>query len=321
MKISLLRPWAMGLIVLTGATALSPVANAAPNFKNRQSQSRLEIWPGQRTLIVLPLTVSETFLSADGTTQGGAGSSALASALVPLLSSELSTALTNTDKFSITRPYKFDPLIRRALAEQTLTAEAASAFIEQPGLSNSQTVLGQLGLEQPGMVAQVVLQSLRVGGTSTAPTVQMSVRGDLYQTGGDTPTQPFRTITVTSKPFIGKTPEDRLRAAAEQAFGDIAAAFVEPPVEFDLPLPTAPAKGMMTGVAPGGTTTTPAMGDLPAQTPGGDTSAPAMPMTPPTPMSPAMPMTPNGTNTGNAPVAPQLPGAMPPLGLNVPEGN
>ncbi len=324
MKNSLLRPCLLGLIAVSG-TVLAPVAQAAPKSKARVNG--LEIWPGQRTLIVLPLTVSETFLSSDGTTTGGGGSSALASALVPLLSTELSTALQNTGKFSITRPYKFDPIIRRALAEQTLTAEIANPFIESPGLLNAEDVLSHLGLDQPGMVAQVVLQSLRVGGTALAPTVQMTMRGDLYQasqtTANPASTEPFRTITVTSKPFGGKTPEDRLRAAASQAFNDIAVAFVEPPVEFDLPLPAAPAKGMMTGTTPGGAAT-PAMpmGDLPMQTPGTGTATPMTPAMPRMPaMAPVSPQRPNSANTGNAPVAPQLPAATPPLGVNVPEGN
>ena len=321
MKISLLRRCALGLVVLSGSAALAPIVRAAP--KSNARQNRLEIWPGQRTLIVLPLTVSETFLSSDGTSQGGGGSSALATALVPLLSSELSSALQNTGKFSITRPYKFDPLIRRALAEQSLDAATANPFIESPGLTNAEDVLSHLGLEQPGMVAQIVLESLRVGGTSAAPTVQMTMRGDLYQASLSSTepasTEPFRTITVTSKPFIGKTPEDRLRGAASQAFADIAGAFVAPPVEFDLPIPTAPAKGMMTGTTPSGTTTSaPPMRDVPAQAPKGDTTKPATPMTPA--KAPAMTQAPAGVDLGIAPVAPQLPGSMPPLGVNVPEG-
>ncbi len=351
MKINLLRPCALGVTLCLGTAAMAPIAGAASKPKLRQSS--LEIWPGQRTLVILPLLVSPDFLAggsasappvmppamtppvvgpapADGATtdptapaadaippapampMATGGSNALATALVPLLSPELSDALQATGKFSVTRPYKFDPLLRRATLEQSVTDDAASAFVDAPSLSNAQNILAQFGLDQPGMVAQVVIQSLRVGGTSAMPTVQLSMRGDLYQSGS---AEPFRTINVTSRPFPGKTPEDRLRAAAGQAFSDIAAAFVAPPTEFELPLPAMSAPGMMTGTTPNGTSM-PGMGDLPAQTPGGSTApAPAMPMAP----NPVAPQMPNGTL--GTPIAPQLPGATPPLGVNVPDQN
>ncbi len=318
MKISLLRS-CLGFVVLTGAAVLAPVAGAAPK---KMRATGLEIWPGQRVLVVLPLTVSEGFLGTDGATTGGTGSEALRKALVPVISPQLSAALQATGKFSITRPYKFDPLLSRAVLETRVQPEEASAFIDSPSLSSAQNVLGLLGLEQPGMVAQVVLQNLRVGGTRSAPTVQVTVRGDLYEAGSG---EPFRSITVTSKPFGGLTPEERLRSSSAEAFADIAAAFVAPPTEFELPLPLASAPstttpGTMTGT-PGratigqGATLIP---DLPVQNPGGDPAPmmPAMPMNPP-----AVPQTPNGTNTGNAPIAPQLPGSEPPLGVNAPEDN
>ncbi|BCM93244.1 hypothetical protein IAD21_05132 [Abditibacteriota bacterium] len=330
MKINLLRPCVLGVTICLGTAALAPLAGAAPKSKMRAS--RLEIWPGQRVLVVLPLQVSDSFMSGDASassmpsepptagtapdttpmvpTMSTGNGGALASALVPLLSPQLSDALKATGKFSVMRPYKFDPLLSRAVAEQSVQADAASAFIQDPSLGSSQAVLPLLRLDQPGMVAQVVIQSLRVGGTQAAPTVQLSVRGDLYQADS---AQPFRTITVTSRPFTGATPEDRLRAAAGQAFSDIAAAFVAPPTEFELPLPAM--SGMMTGATPGGSSA-PAMGDLPMQ-PSGTATTPAMPM--PMPANPVAPQMPNGTM--GTPLAPQLPSATPPLGVNVPGEN
>ncbi|RYX84737.1 hypothetical protein EON83_08885 [bacterium] len=275
---------------------------AAPKEKIRST--RLEIWPGQRVLVVLPLTVSNGFLN--GSTPSApaaadappvamtpaAGGSALASALVPLLAPQLSEAFKATGKFSISLPYKFDPLLRRALAEQKITDDAANAFIEAPGLSNAQSLLGMLGFDQPAMVSQVVIESLIVGGTQAAPTVQLSMRGDLYQSGS---AEPFRSIQVTSKPFGGATPEERLTAAAGQAFADIAAAFVEAPREFELPMPVA--TGMMTGTTPGA-------------------SGSAVGTTPMAPTNSVAPRMPNGTL--GTPTVPVLPGTMPPLGVNVP---
>lgn len=363
MKINLLRPCVIGVSVCLGIVAFAPVVDAAPKLKVQTG--RLEIWPGQRVLVVLPLIVSDNFMSAtndavqpatpstpvapdapaapvippvDGATADApapapgvmssamvdnAGSSALADALKPLLSQQLSVALQDTGKFSVIRPYKFDPLLTRAVNEaagQGLTADLASDFITTPSLGNSQNILGQLGLEQPGMVAQVVIQSLKVGGTQESPTVQLSMRGDLYEASSPAP---FRTITVTSRPFEGKTPEDRLRAAAGQVFSDIAAAFVAPPSEFQLPLPPASAAGLMTGATPGAAMTPPT-GSKP-MTPAGNTTSPAMPPstapmpTPPVSVAPVTPQTPNGTI--GTPLVPQLPGSTPPLGVNVPDQN
>ena len=359
MKINLLRPCMIGVSVCFGIVAFAPVAGAAPKMK--MQGSRLEIWPGQRVLVVLPLIVSDEFMSAtndtappapndmaappasDADDTSGAlpspvspapgsmppatmesgGSSALANALKPLLSPQLSAALQATGKFSVIRPYKFDPLLTRAVNEsagQGLTQDAANNFVTEPSLDNAQAFLGQVGLEQPGMVARVFIQSLKVGGTPEMPTVQLSMRGALYEASYPTPTtSPFRSINVTSRPFTGKTPEDRLVAAANQAFSDIAAAFVAPPAEFQLPLPPAAAPGMMTGATPGGGgTMTPSTGTKP-MTPGGG-ATPSMPMpTPSVPVAPVIPQTPNGT-TGT-PLVPQLPGSTPPLGVNVPDQN
>ena len=261
MKTSLLRLCAVGLLAATGLVASAPVAHASSRKKHI---TNLEIWPARRTLIVLPLSVSPDFVAGSSD-----GSEALGRALVPVVTPQLSTALARTGKFSITRPYKFDPLLRRAIAEQRLTQDDANAFIDNPSLSLAQNVLMQLGLDQPGMVAQLALQSLRVGGTPAEPTVQVTVRGDLYEANG---TQPFRTITVTSRPFPGRTPDDRLRDAATQAFTDVANAFVEPPTEFQLPAPTAPAPGLTAGKAPAQTAPI-----APGSPPPGDTNAPVSP--------------------------------------------
>ncbi len=352
-----LAPFAVGVVVLVAGGGMG----ATPAFaRKKNNANQLQIWPGQRVLIVLPLKVNPNFLDPEdsasapattpapvsppadktapvsapadgaltaapvaGATTGAtasSGSGELALALVPLVSGQLSSALQSTGKFSITLPYLFDPLLRRALQEEKISDDDVKAFVLSPTLPAAQSVLSQLNLDQPGMVAQVALENLLVGGTQQSPTVQVRMRGDIYQTGQ---AQPFRSITVTSKPYGGSTPEDRLKAASGAAFNDIAAAFVEPPDEFQLPIPVGSSAGANgTGRVGGSGSNT--GGGVMRPGAGGTT----VPLAPPVPLTPAVPggapiSTPNpGVPTLNAPVAPVLPPATPPLGLNVPaQGN
>jgi len=284
---------------------------------------------------------------------GTSGSDELANALVPLVSGQMSRALQNTGKFSLISPYRFDPILRRGQGEQQISDDDLTTFVTTPTLEGAQSVLPKLSLDQPGMVARITLENLQVGGTPQSPTVTVRMHGDLYQVPNATPTtsadasaatatdasaatttpvpanptalpapQLFRTITVTTRAYPGATPEDRLRAATNEGFNDVAAAFVEPPTEFQLPAPIAPPPvvGAKTGGKTSKATGTPSnatkgnsqtgSGAL-----GGNTNTPLVPAAPtdatvtaPNPLSP----------TSNAPIAPTLPPAAPPLGLNVP---
>jgi hypothetical protein len=383
-----LGPVALGMMALVAVGT-----TATPSFARKKNPvNQLQIWPGQRALIVLPLQINPNFLNGDsetpviapvtttpnpamappvapvsppatGSGDGSApltaapdagmmagvpsssGSGELASALVPLVSAQLSRSLQNTGKFSLTLPYLFDPLLRRALEDQQLSADELDTFVKTPTLEAAQATLPKLSLDQPGMVAKIALENLQVGGTPQSPTVQVRMHGDLYQVvpgakrvvdgaqQNDPPvTTLFRSITVTSKDFPGRTPEDRLRAATGQAFDDIAAAFIERPSEFQLPLPIAPptsATGTGKGtpgkagmVKPGSKGT----GTMGRGTTG--TGSGTMPNGTMVPLTPAVPGTapltaPNVLSPApNTPVAPTLPPATPPLGLNVPaQGN
>lgn len=383
---------ALGLVVLVACGTCGTPAFAR---KKNNAISQLQIWPGQRVLIVLPLGVNANFLNGDSesttsasaipapkaptpaapapVTPGGAapapvvatapapdaapvpagsdtpamtaapnsgpmagvatsGQSELAVALVPLVSGQLSRSLQNTGKFSLVSPSRFDPLLRRASAEAAVSDDDITTFVNTPTLGAAQTMLPKLTLDQPGMVAQVALENLQVGGTVQAPTVQVRMHGDLYQVApGAAATDPprvslFRSITVTSKPFPGKTPEDRLRAATGQAFNDISAAFVEPPTEFQLPLPIAPpvpAGGAttsgngakMSGGPAGGSTSPSGKGMSSHGTGSKGTMVPLAPAVPGAPtITPPSKLSPNN----GGPIAPMLPPATPPLGLNVP---
>ena len=200
---------------LTCLPALMPSAQAKP-------KQVLEIWPGQRVLLVLPLTVGPDWN----------GGPELAEAVKPLVRPSLQQALTDTGKFSITLPYRFDPILRRAVVENRISQDIITPFIDAPSLQTAQPVFTQLRFDQVPMVTQVQLEELRVGGTTQKPTLQMQVSAKLYEIGNG---NPFRSIVVTSDPAEGRTPEARLQNAAADAFEQIAEYFVKAPDSFQLP--------------------------------------------------------------------------------------
>jgi hypothetical protein len=274
------------LVAALGATApfLTNTAHSAP-------KRELEIWPGRRVVLVLPIGVAPTWNSDP----------ALGRAIVPLAQPQLQKALYNTGKFSTTLPYRFDPVLRRGLTEKRIAENDLTALLSSPSLITSRPVVDKLMFDQPVMTADVQLQEVRVGGTPKAPTVQLQVSGSLYEQGNP---KPVKSITVTSEPVRGRTPSERLAAAADLAFMEIAREFVEPPPAFELPVPVAPApttKPTRPGsapVTPARTPTTPAMGAVPP-------AVPDIPMSPPNSLSPAP----------GVPFVPQLPPAQPPLGI------
>jgi hypothetical protein len=287
------RAATLGLVAALGAIApfLTPVAHSAPK------QQQLEIWPGRRVLLVLPLTVSSNW-NADP---------ALGRAIIPLATPELQRELTNTGKFSITLPYRFDPILRRALTEKRVAENDITALLASPSLETSRPVTDKLAFDQPVMVADIKLEELRVGGTPKMPTVQIQASGVLFEQGNP---NPVKKIVVTSRPVMGKTPSERLSGAARAAFAEIAAEFVAAPPAFDLPMPEAPPEPVAPAAGAAGTTSgTSAAAGVPAG------AAPArMPMTPPAPMGSVA--TPNGLPVApGMPFVPQLPAGQPPLGV------
>lgn len=275
------------LAVCALSTGFSPLLVSA-QAKPRQT---LEIWPGQRVLLVLPLSVGPDW---------NAGPE-LAEAIQPVVRPQLQQAFADTGKFSVTVPYRFDPIFRRAVAEKKINEDIMKALIDTPSLETAQPVLSQLTFDQPPMVAEVQLQELRVGGTQKDPTVQLQVSGKLYEVGGS---GPFRNVVVTSRAFGGRTPEARLQAAAADAFHDIAAQFIAPPETFQLPLPAGGASAMAGGKN-SGVGSTNANPTTPAPNSGTAGTSNSMPNTMP--------------SSGGRLVIPQLPPAEPPLGIAVPQ--
>lgn len=273
------------LVAALGATApfLTSIAATAP-------KKQLEIWPGRRVLLVLPISISTNWNSDP----------ALGRAIVPLAQPQLQQALTATGKFSVTTPYRFDPVLRRGLTEKRVAENDLNALLASPTLETSRPVVDKLLFDQPVMTADVELVEVRVGGTPKVPTVQLQVSGKLYEQGNP---NAVKSLVVTSPPTRGRTPSERLIAAAGLAFAELAAEFVNPPPAFDLPAPVAPTP---TPAAKGTAPTTPVAPTTPA--------TPAIPIAP---VAPAIPLTPPGTlaPAPGAPFVPQLPAPQPPLGI------
>lgn len=289
-----------------GAPFFSSVAHAAP-------KPRLEIWPDRRVLLVLPLQVAPTW-NADPQ---------LGKAILPLAQPQLQQALTNTGKFSVTLPYRFDPVLRRGLTEKQLAENDITTLLSTPTLANSRPVIDKLNFAQPAMTTEVFLEELTIGGDSKKPTVQLQVSGKLYEQGNP---NPIKSETYRSKPAGGKTPSDRLIAAARDAFNGLAMIYVEPPAAFDLPAPPASveAKVSTNGKKGNGKNAMPASNAAEKTNSSPNSSGNAagtaagnatpMPMEAPAPLPSTA--TPNALpNTPGAPLVPQLPAAQPPLGV------
>jgi hypothetical protein len=220
-------------VMLAGTVApvMMATASAAPRPLNK-----LEIWPGQRVVMILPITTGESF-------EGGPE---LGRAIVPIVQQYLQNALAKTGKFSVVTPYRFDPILRRAVFEKTLTDEDVDNLLKSPGLVaeegttispallSARNVLGKIKFDQPAMILETRIEELVVGGTAKSPTVQLQVSGQLHEIGN--PDLP-KTVVVRSRSFGGATPEIRLQSAAAQAFQEMAERLIEPPASFQLPLP------------------------------------------------------------------------------------
>lgn len=270
---------------LTCLPSLMPSAQAKP-------KQMLELWPGQRVLLVLPLTVGPDWN----------GGPELAEAVKPLVRPELQRALTDTGKFSITLPYRFDPILRRAVVENRISQDIITPFTDSPSLATAEPVFTKLQFEQVPMVTQIQLEELRVGGDAKKPTLQMQVSAKLYEIGNPTP---FRSVVVTSDPAEGRTPEERLRNSAANAFDQIAAYFIKAPDSFELPASltaeTDAAKNTDAGAAMQNGKPAPAAPVV---------AAPVTPVAPVAPVAPAGMSPYSGTK-----MIPVLPAGDPPLGI------
>lgn len=282
---------ALALVAL-GATApfWTAPARTAPILNSNRSQP----WPGRRPLLVLPVTVGATW-NADA---------ALGRALAPIAQADLQEALGQTNKFSAMAAHRFNPILQRGLVEKQLTEADIAPFVTAPSLEGAQAIAAKLSFEQPLMIVDVKLESLIPGGTAKAPTVQVSVSGNLYEQGNPAP---VRTLNVTSRPTGGKAPASRLEAALQQALTELARGFVMTESLPDLAalLPEAPTPTPKGGAAR--PTPSPMPGMMPMM-PG------AMPGS--TPVPPPAIAAPNSLPAApGTPLVPPLPAPQPPLGV------
>lgn len=277
------------LVAALGATAPFLTASMRDAVARPASKNKLEVWPGRRVVMVLPLTTASTFNSDPQ----------LGQAILPLAQPQLQQAMANTGKFSVTLPYRFDPILRRAVADKKLTNDDVSSLLQTPSLETARAVTDKLTFDQPVMIAEVKIEELRAGGTAKQPTLQIQASGRLYEQGSP---DAVRSVVVTSQPARGEEVGDRITAASADVFNQIAAQFVEPPAAFQLPLPT-PVEPTPTPTAQGSAATPSA---TPTATPG---SAP-------TPTTPPLVAPPNSLAPApGTPFVPQLPAAQPPLGI------
>ena len=268
---------------------LTPAAHAAP----KKNKSALEIWPGQRVLLVLPLTIGPNWN----------GGPELAEAVKPLVRSQLQSAFSGTGKFSVTLPYRFDPILRRAVSDNLISDDIVAPFVSSPSLQTAEPIFSKLKFDQVPMVTQVQLEELRVGGTTQKPTLQLQVSAKLYEIGGG---GPVNSVVITSNPAGGETPQERLQNASADAFRQVAEFFVKPPASFELPLSLTEAskdgmeKEKKDGMGMGMDKNKKAMDNM-----GMDGNAKAPAATSPNAMAPQAGM----------PMIPVLPAGEPPLGI------
>lgn len=224
-----------------------------------------EPWPGQRTVLLLPLQFGESW-NLDPERMA---------VTMPVAEQKMQQALQRTGKFSTMQVHRYNPLFLRAVQDglragaaaapangtpppPTLTREQLDNFLAAPNLANSQSVLAAMPFEQPAMIAEVFMDEVTVEAGSPSPSVLAQVTGKLYEVGNPVP---VRTVVVTSEPtslylvrqrgrnrvLVRRSPSDRLLAAADNAFNQLAREFVRPVEDITLPNPVL--------VAPDGTVT------------------------------------------------------------------
>jgi len=294
---------------LSGRLLLCIAAGSAPLLCASSAQAKppvatTEVWPGRRVVFLLPVQLSSNW-NIDP--QWG-------QRLLPEAESRLRRALEATGKFSVIQPYRFNPMLQRALQEKRIDQAQLDAAVDTPSLQSASGVLDKLGFALPPLIAEFRLEEVRASGTEKAPSVQVQVLGKLYELNSESAAQ---TKVFTSDPIRGRgTQAEQIIDATENAFRMVAAEFVRPPAEVELPRidpPKTPegetgAKGAATG-KPGKKPTT------------GTTKPATTPATPATPVSPAAPTAPPSTLppvvVGPAPQSPVNPtfngGAINPL--------
>jgi hypothetical protein len=277
-------------IALLSLTLSAPAAWA----QKRTRTVGLESWRGQRVLLLLPLQLGEAF-NVDR---------AFGEALLPDAEQSLQAMLQKTGKFSVMEAHRFNPVLQRALVEKAITNDQLTNLIKTPSLENARTVLSKISFDRPPLIAQFIVEELRLGGTAKNTSVQAQVSGRLYELGNPVA---IKSTVITSGSQSGGSVTSSTLAAMNDSFRRSVVEFVAPieEIQLVLPEPSAPVKAPVP-VAPA-PVALPEPVVVPAP-PRGDVSL----LTGGTPMAGASSRGPIGNGV------PQLPSATPPLGINVP---
>jgi hypothetical protein len=271
------------LALMVSAPLTQPVQAQKESFASAR-----EVWPGRRMVMLLPLQLSDNW-NADAR---------WGQSLLRPSEAQLRTALERTGKFSVVQPYRFDPILQRALLDKRITKDQIDELVTTPSLQSASSILANLGFDLPPLIADFRLEEVRASGSEKAPTIQVQVLGKLYPINSQEADQ---TKVFTSDPTRYRISQfDTVISAATNAFQMIANEFVKPITEAILPRVEPPpaaedAKGK-NGKAPGKGAATPApVAPVAPTTPGAPTTpaAPTTPVVPPTPTTPATPATPS----------------------------
>ncbi len=206
------------LALLTVGTSLGVVQAADSSFISGR-----EVWPGRRLVMLLPLQLSDNW-NADvrwGQT------------LLRPCEAQLRKALENTGKFSVVQPYRFDPILQRALLDKRIAKDQVEDLVTNPSLQSASSILGNLGFELTPMIAEFRLEEVRASGSEKAPSIQVQVLGKLYPLNSQEADQ---TKVFTSDPEPYRVSQfDTVINAATNAFRMVSAEFVKPITEAVLP--------------------------------------------------------------------------------------
>jgi len=135
-----------GMIVsLAGAATVAGAARKAP-------APVLEVWPGQRVVMLLPLKLGE----------GWNADPALDDAILGQAEYQLRMALLATRKFSVIQPYRFSPILQRAVQDRRITQPELDSLVENPSVETATVVLEKLGFDRKPMIADFTLEEVRV---------------------------------------------------------------------------------------------------------------------------------------------------------------
>ena len=191
--------------------------------QNASFISGREVWPGRRLVMLLPLQLSDNW-NADAR---------WGQTLLRPSESQLRKALEATGKFSVVQPYRFDPILQRAILDKRIAKDQIEDLVTTPSLQSASSVLANLGFELTPMIADFRLEEVRASGSEKAPTIQVQVLGKLYPLNSQEADQ---TKVFTSDPERYRISQfDTVIHAATNAFQMVAAEFVKPITEAVLP--------------------------------------------------------------------------------------